>query len=160
SCRARASVGPGTEAGDRESEDSSCGLRARSWLSAPGSQPMLVDTHCHLADSPHDADRRELLARAWSAGGSRVALIDEAPSAPDRAPELTATDPRLLATAGLHPHEASSWNRDVESELRERLRDGRVVAVGEMGLDYHYDHSPRAAQLEAFAAQLAIARDV
>jgi TatD DNase family protein len=62
--------------------------------------------------------------------------------------------------SGVHPHDASSWSRDEEARLRELLADEKVVAVGEMGLDYHYDHSPRAAQREAFEAQLAMAREV
>ena len=100
-----------------------------------------------------------MLARAWAGGVSRIVVIGESPASADRALALAATDPRLVATAGLHPHEASSWNTDVESWLRERLRDPRVVAVGEMGLDYHYDHSPRAIQRTAFEAQLVLAAE-
>jgi TatD DNase family protein len=100
-----------------------------------------------------------VLARAWAGGLSRIVVIGESPASADRALALAATDPRLVATAGLHPHEASSWNADVESSLRERLRDPLVVAVGETGLDYHYDHSPRAIQRTAFEAQLVLAAE-
>ncbi|MEO7985626.1 MAG: TatD family hydrolase [Gemmatimonadales bacterium] len=117
-----------------------------------------MDTHCHLADPAYDADRDEVLARAWAAGVSHVVVIGESPSSADRARSLAFTNPRLSATAGVHPHDAATWNRDVEHWLRERLRDPRVVAVGEMGLDYHYDRSPRAAQRLAFEAQLDLAR--
>jgi TatD DNase family protein len=120
---------------------------------------MLIDTHCHLADPAYDADRGDVLARAWDAGVSRIVVIGESPSSADRALALAATDPRLATTAGLHPHEASSWDSDVEAGLRERLRDPRVVAAGEMGLDYHYDHSPRPAQRAAFEAQLLLAAE-
>jgi TatD DNase family protein len=118
---------------------------------------MLTDTHCHLADPAYDADRDEVLARAWAAGVARVVVIGESPAAADRALALAVADRRLSATAGLHPHEASTWEPAVEQWLRERLRHPRVVAAGEMGLDYHYDHSPRDAQRRAFAAQLALA---
>ena len=118
---------------------------------------MLVDSHCHLADPAYDTDRDEVLARAWAAGVGRVVVIGESPASADRALALAAADARLSATAGLHPHDASTWSPGVESWLRERLRDPRVVAVGEMGLDYHYDHSPRDAQRRAFEAQLALA---
>ncbi|MGH7497641.1 MAG: TatD family hydrolase [Gemmatimonadales bacterium] len=120
---------------------------------------MLTDTHCHLADPAYDADRDEVLLRAWAAGVARVVVIGESPASADRALALAANDPRLSATAGVHPHDAASWSPDVESWLRERLRDPRVVAAGEMGLDYHYDRSPRGAQRLAFEAQLALARE-
>ena len=76
------------------------------------------------------------------AGVTRIVVIGESPLSADRALELATTDSRLSTTAGLHPHEAASWDSDIEAWLRQRLRDPRVVAAGEMGLDYHYDHSP------------------
>ncbi len=121
---------------------------------------MLVDTHCHLADAAYDADRGEVLARAWASGVGRVVVIGESPACADRALALAGTDSRLSATAGVHPHDAATWDSETQRWLRERLRDPRVVAAGEMGLDYHYDHSPRDAQLRAFEAQLALAREV
>lgn len=86
-------------------------------------------------------------------------MIGESPASADRALALASTDPRLSATAGVHPHDAATWNRDVERWLRERLRDPRVAAVGEMGLDYHYDRSPRDVQRLAFEAQLDLASE-
>src|SRR5205823_882013 len=65
--------------------------------------------------------------------------------------------PGLSATAGLHPHEASAWSADTAARLKALLGQPEVVAVGETGLDYHYDHAPRDAQRRAFAAQLALA---
>lgn len=121
---------------------------------------MLIDTHCHLADRAYDPDRDEVLARAWAGGVDRIVVIGESPESAGRALELIRAEPRLSMTAGVHPHEASSWSRDEEALLRELLADDRVVAVGEMGLDYHYDHSPRPAQRVAFESQLAIAREL
>jgi TatD DNase family protein len=118
---------------------------------------MLVDTHCHLADPAYDADRAEVLARAWASGVSHVVVIGESPSAADRALALVDADSRLSTTAGIHPHDASTWTPESAAWLRERLRHPRVVAAGEMGLDYHYDHSPRDRQRAAFEAQLALA---
>jgi TatD DNase family protein len=120
---------------------------------------MLVDTHCHLADAAYDADRPEVLARAWAAGLSHVVVVGESPEASDRALALARGEPRLATTAGLHPHEASRWSADTERWLRQRLGDPRVAAAGEMGLDYHYDHSPRERQRAAFEAQLALATE-
>jgi TatD DNase family protein len=121
---------------------------------------MLIDTHCHLADPAYDADRDQVLARAWAAGVQGVVVIGESPEAADRALALAQSEPRLSTTAGLHPHDARSWSSEIEQALRARLRHQQVVAVGETGLDYHYDHSPRACQQEAFEAQLSLAVEI
>jgi len=120
---------------------------------------MLIDTHCHLADTAYDPDRQEVLARAWAGGVARVVVIGESRAAADRALALAATEPRLAVTAGIHPHDAAGWSDDARDWLRATLRRPEVVAAGEMGLDYHYDHSPRAAQRAAFEAQLDLARE-
>ncbi len=120
---------------------------------------MLVDTHCHLADAAFDADRGEVAARAWADGVGHVVVIGESPGAADRALALAAADHRLSATAGVHPHIASEWTAESAGWLRSRLADPRVVAAGEMGLDYHYDHSPREVQRAVLDAQLVIAAD-
>jgi TatD DNase family protein len=120
---------------------------------------MLVDTHCHLADPAYDADRDAVLARAWAAGLSRIVAIGESRAAADRALALAAAEPRISVTAGVHPHDASGWSDTARDWLRDVLRRPEVVAAGEMGLDYHYDHSPREAQRAAFEAQLNLARE-
>ena len=120
---------------------------------------MLIDTHCHLADAAYDADRAEVLDRAWGAGVAHVVVIGESPAASDRALALAADHDRLSTTAGVHPHDARTWSPEAAAWLRERLRHPRVVGAGEMGLDYHYDHSPRDAQRAAFEAQLALAAE-
>jgi TatD DNase family protein len=120
---------------------------------------LLIDTHCHLADAAYAADRPEVLERAWAAGVDRVVVIGESRSSAEAALAMAAAEPRLLATAGIHPHDAREWNSESEAWLRERLRDPRVVAVGETGLDFHYDHSPRSEQHRAFEAQLALAAE-
>jgi TatD DNase family protein len=118
---------------------------------------MLIDTHCHLADSAYAPDLPQVLERAWSAGVSRVVVIGESRASADTALAMAAAEPRLVATAGIHPHEAHEWSSESEAWLRERLQDPRVVAAGETGLDFHYDHSPRSLQHRAFEAQLALA---
>lgn len=120
---------------------------------------MLVDTHCHLADEAYDTDRAEVLERAWAAGLGHVVVIGESPTAADRALAIAAHHDRISVTAGIHPHDARTWTPDSAAWLRERLRHPRVAAAGEMGLDYHYDHSPRDAQRAAFEAQLALAAE-
>ena len=120
---------------------------------------MLVDTHCHLADPAFAPDRPEVLDRAWAAGVSRVVVIGESRANAEAALAMASADPRILATAGVHPHDAREWNSDTESWLRDRLADPQIVAVGEMGLDFHYDHSSRADQHRAFEAQLGLAAE-
>ncbi len=117
---------------------------------------MLVDTHCHLADSQFDADRADVVARARAAGVGHVVVI--ADSIPGTGQAIaTAEALGLSATAGVHPHEARHWSPDAERAVREALDHPTVVAVGETGLDYHYDYSPRSAQRTAFEAQLELA---
>jgi TatD DNase family protein len=118
---------------------------------------VLIDTHCHLTDSAYDADRDSVLDRAWTAGLAAVVVIGESRTAAERALDLAAREPRLAATAGLHPHEASAWNSEYAAWMTSTLSDERVVAAGEMGLDYHYDHSTRPAQRAAFEEQLELA---
>ncbi len=117
---------------------------------------MLVDTHCHLGDQGFDADRPEVLHRARSAGVEHVVIVAESASASDTAAVL-ARELGLSATAGVHPHEASSLSSDVLQRIEALLDRPEVVAVGETGLDYHYDHSPRPDQRRSFAAHLELA---
>lgn len=117
---------------------------------------MLVDTHCHLADAAFEPDREEVLRRAGAAGVGHVIVIADSLETTPRAVAL-AHALGLSATAGVHPHVASTWNADAAARIETALADPAVVAVGETGLDYHYDHSPRADQRRAFEAQLALA---
>lgn len=122
--------------------------------------PRFVDSHAHLADPAFDADRAAVLHRARAAGAAAVVCIGESLAAADRARDLAREHPDLLAwTAGVHPHDAAGFDaaRDLP-DIAAHLAAG-AVAVGECGLDYHYDHSPRDRQRAAFAAQLALAAE-
>ena len=121
---------------------------------------MLVDAHCHLGDGAFDADRIAALARARAAGVGHVIVIGESVAGSARAVDLAREAPELSATAGVHPHEANTWSPEAEARVRALCREAEVVAVGETGLDYHYDHSPRDAQRRAFDAQLALAAEL
>ena len=118
---------------------------------------MLIDTHCHLGSEQFGADLDQVLERAWAAGVAHVVVIGESRAAAERALALAGGNDRLSATAGIHPHDAAGWDGETERWLRAMLADPRVVAVGETGLDYHYDHSPRGAQQAAFERQLELA---
>ncbi len=110
-----------------------------------GAGPGLVDAHCHLGDAAFDPDREAVLARARDADVGHVVVIGATLPESERAVGLARSRPGLSATAGVHPHE---------------LALPEVVALGETGLDYHYDHSPRDAQRDAFEAQLKLAAEV
>jgi len=120
-----------------------------------------LDSHAHLADPAFDLDRDEVVARARLAGASAVVCIGESIAAAARSAELAARYPGVcFHTAGIHPHDAAGFDasRDLEA-IRLEVSRG-AVAIGECGLDYHYDHSPRAGQRAAFAAQLALAAEL
>ncbi|MEX0690333.1 MAG: TatD family hydrolase [Gemmatimonadales bacterium] len=116
---------------------------------------MLVDTHCHLGDAAFDADRAEVVARARAAGVGAAVIVADTIAASHTAARL-ATEFGLTATAGVHPHAAATWSAGSEVELEQALTAAGVVAVGETGLDYHYDFASREAQRAAFEAQLAL----
>ena len=97
-----------------------------------------------------------MLTRARDRGVGHIVVVAESAEATVRAIAL-ATRHGLSATAGVHPHEASSWAPEIARRVELALDDPVVVAVGETGLDYHYDHSPREAQRRAFAAQIEMA---
>ena len=120
---------------------------------------MLVDAHCHLGDAAFDPDRDAVLARARAAGVGHVVVIGTTIADSERAAALAARRPGLSATAGVHPHEAKDWSPEAAERLKALLALPAVVALGETGLDYHYDHSPRPAQRRAFDAQLALAAE-
>ncbi len=120
--------------------------------------PMLVDTHCHLhlLESPPE----EVVAEALAEGVGHLVDVGVDLASSRQAAANAARLPQVSATAGVHPHDADSFSGAALDELRRLLADERVVGVGETGLDYHYDNSPRDAQRAAFAAHVRLAREL
>ncbi len=118
----------------------------------------MIDTHCHVHDAKFDGDRERTIERAAAAGVSRLLTVgcDLADSA--RAVAI-AKRFALSASAGIHPHEAKDAPADVAAAFAPLLEQSAVVAIGEIGLDYFYDHSPHDAQHRVLRAQLQLARD-
>lgn len=106
-----------------------------------------------------DGDRDEVIRRAREAGLEAVITIGSDLAGCKGAVELAGRYGLVYATVGIHPHDASSFNDETFAQLRTWIKKPRVVAVGEIGLDYHYDHSPRDVQREVFARQLSFARE-
>ncbi len=129
----------------------------------PTSVVSLVDTHCHLDPQYFPEGPEAPLERARAAGVSGFIVVGVGRDlAPARAAVALARKLplRVGAAVGVHPHDAKSLDDAAFIELEQLAIDPAVVAVGEMGLDYHYDHSPRDVQREAFARQIALAREV
>jgi len=119
---------------------------------------MLVDAHCHLQDPQFDADRDEALGRARAAGVSAFVVVGTDLDSSWRAVDLADSHSDVYATVGFHPHNAKDLD-DRALGAVERLADSpKVVAIGEIGLDYHRLLSPQDAQLHAFRRQLDLAR--
>lgn len=119
----------------------------------------MIDTHCHVHDRQYDGDRDAIVARARDAGVSAMITIGEDIADSRRAIAL-AEPYEISVAAGIHPHEAKNAPSDVAAELRALLDAPGVIAIGETGLDYYYDRSPRARQAEVLRAQIRLARDV
>ncbi len=120
----------------------------------------IFDTHAHLLDEQFDADREQLLVSLPSAGIAHVmeACCDEAGI--DRVVALAARVPYLYGSAGVHPHSADEFRPETLDHIREALTHESMIAIGEIGLDYHYDFSPRDVQRACFDAQLALAAEL
>lgn len=118
----------------------------------------MIDTHCHLHDRRYDDDRAETIARAREAGVTRMVTVgcDLADSARAIA---VAREFGLVASAGIHPHEALDAPDDVAAALAGLIDGAGVAAIGETGLDYYYDRSPRERQAKVLRAQLRFARE-
>jgi TatD DNase family protein len=121
---------------------------------------MFVDSHCHLDHERFAADLDAILERAAAAGVTRILTIGTGDGPPelDRAIRLAERYPQVSATVGVHPHEASKVTPETYDSLRRLGRHPKVVAFGEIGIDYHYDFSPRETQREVFIRQLELAR--
>lgn len=113
----------------------------------------MIDSHCHLDDPAFDADRDQVVGRALAAGVTMLLTIDAALEFLDRYS-------CALGTVGVHPHEASKATPDTIPHLREAVKHPKVVGIGEIGLDYHYDFSPRDVQRRVFVEHLEAAAEL
>jgi TatD DNase family protein len=122
---------------------------------------MLADSHCHLDHEQFDGDREAVIERALAAGVECMVAIGTGDGPPDLETGIRLADryAAIYATVGVHPHDASKASAKTFQRLAELLRHSKVVALGEIGLDYHYDFSPRETQRDVFVEQMRVASD-
>ena len=118
----------------------------------------LVDSHCHLDDEKFDSDREQVMERALAAGVEMMMAIGTG-SELDVAIRQAEKYPFIYATIGVHPHDAAKATVETFAKLRDLASHPKVLAVGEIGLDYHYDFSPRDVQQAVFERQLELAAE-
>ena len=120
----------------------------------------LFDSHCHLTAEAFDDERPAVIQRAHDAGVTEIVTIASDPKDTESALEIAAGHDGVWCTAGLHPHEADHFGDETVERLRGLADSPEVVAIGEAGLDFHYDNAPRDEQRLCFEAQLHLAAEL
>jgi TatD DNase family protein len=126
-----------------------------------GAPPRLIDSHAHIQGAEFSADVEDVLRRARAAGVDKIVVVGGAGelSSNDAALTIAKSDPGLFATVGMHPHDAKDVSEEDLQRLRQLAAEPKVVAIGETGLDFYYDHSPRDVQKRLFARFIHMARE-
>jgi TatD DNase family protein len=119
----------------------------------------IIDTHCHLEMDEFNPDRDEVIERAKNAGIEAIVTIGSDLEGNIGGLDLSEKYDSVYAAVGIHPHDAKDFSDDIYLKLKEWASKEKVVAIGEIGLDYHYDNSPREIQREVFKRQLAFAKE-
>jgi TatD DNase family protein len=121
----------------------------------------VIDSHCHLADKAFDADRDTVIERARTAGISPMVTIADSLDEAELCIEIAKANADIFATVGVHPHNAKDWTNTDADCLRALVASSKKVkAIGEIGLDYHYDFSERSDQQSVFSEQLQLANEL
>jgi TatD DNase family protein len=118
------------------------------------------DSHAHLTDERFAADRDEVIARARAAGLTRLVTVASHRADGDGCADLAAAHDFIWFAVGVHPHEAKHWSLETARGIERTARRPKCLAIGEIGLDYHYNLSPPKEQRAAFREQIALARDL
>lgn len=124
---------------------------------------MIVDSHCHIDGEAFDGDRDEVVRRAWEAGVAAMLNVGTGdPHSDDfrRAVAVAEKYENVFASVGVHPHDAKLYDDKAEGYLIDLAKSEKVIAWGEIGLDYYYDHSPRDVQREVFVRQVRTAKSL
>lgn len=148
----------------RQNDINRCALRTRR-QGAPICRPdrrncILIDSHAHYDDERFDPDRDDVLNECVRHGVTHIVNAGSNIESSKKSVELARKYPFVYAAAGVHPHDVSQCNDSTLDTLRELAGESKVVAIGEIGLDYYYDFSPRDKQREWFAKQISLAREL
>ncbi len=119
---------------------------------------MLIDTHCHIANSEYDTDREAVIQRAVDAGVETMIVVGTDYATSQQGVLLAEKYPFIFAAVGLHPHEADAMDQTVLSQFETLSTHPKVVAIGETGLDFYYNHAQVDKQQHAFRAQISLAK--
>jgi TatD DNase family protein len=123
---------------------------------------MFIDSHAHIDGTEFDVDRDEVITRAHAAGVSTILNVGTGnphTDALDRAVELGKVQESIYTAIGTHPHDARHYDAAAEAKIKNLINNDHVIAWGEIGLDFHYDNSPRDVQVDVFKRQLLAARE-
>jgi len=123
------------------------------------SRANVIDTHCHLDMKDFDVDREEVIERSKEAGFEALITVGSDLAGTTKAVQLSEHYAMVYASVGIHPHDAKDFTEKVYSQLTNWSKKTKVVAIGETGLDYHYDHSPRETQKDVFRRHLHLAEE-
>jgi TatD DNase family protein len=121
---------------------------------------VLTDTHCHLDFNKFDADRADVILRAQKAGIARIVIPGTSWTSSLSAVKLAESHPMLYAAVGIHPTDTNTFQADTLAGLRELAKSSKVVAIGEIGLDYYWDTAPRNIQQNVLKEQLDLAAEL
>ena len=136
-----------------------CPFKALAEGSIPSRPTSMIDSHCHLADAKFDADLESVIGRAVSAGVERMICIGDTMEESEKCLHIAKKYEQIFCTIGVHPHHAAAWEgHKGQGPMTKMLSRIKAVAVGEIGLDYHYMHSPQDVQKDVFRQQLLIAK--
>ncbi len=120
----------------------------------------MIDTHAHLTSKQYDRDRDNVIERAREAGVSKIITVGTDPADWEQAVALAGSHKDVFAVVGLHPHDAEGWADDILRTLEAHASNKKVLAIGEIGLDFYRDYAAREAQRRAFREQIRLARKV
>ena len=120
----------------------------------------LFDSHCHLENGRFESDLPEVMARMEDAGVRRCILAGSDMETSEQIVKMTQQHANVYGVVGIHPHDAKTWTDDCAQQIADWTKEERIVGVGEIGLDYYYDHSPRDVQQEVFVKQLLLAHQL
>ena len=121
---------------------------------------MMIDTHCHINDIKYESDIKEVVSRAVESGVKKMICVGTDLKTSEKAIKLANQYNDIYATVGYHPHESKDAEKGYLYELEEMGKNSKAVAIGETGLDYHYNISPKSIQKKIFREQIELSQDI